>query len=76
MNIYKTELWFSDGRHYEDYWVAKEDALSYIERADKFNNCTRAEAWEMGADESNLKYENKNCLYEWDVNGKYYYKVA
>ena len=30
----------------------------------------------MQPNENNLTYENVSCLYEFDVNGKYYYDVT
>lgn len=75
MSIYKGTIEFTDGRKFEDIWVNKEDAMSYYENVSK-DNCVRAELFEMQPNENNLTYENVSCLYEFDVNGKYYYNVA
>ncbi len=76
MRFYKTKLWFSDGRYYEDLWVNKDDAYSYISNAEKYKGCIRAEMLVFEPDEDDFKYEVTNCLYEYDVDGKYYYDVA
>ena len=49
--------------------------MSYYENVSK-DNCVRAELFEMQPNENNLTYENVSCLYEFDVNGKYYYDVT
>lgn len=76
MKFYKTVIIFEDGREFEDLWVNKDDAYSYISRADKFKGCLRAFMHEMIPDESNLKYEEGECMYEYASDGFYYYKVA
>lgn len=74
--IYKGVIEFSDGRKFEDLYVNKDDALSYYERSPYFDKCIRAELFEMTPDDNNCKYEIKECLFEYDVNGCYYYKIA
>jgi hypothetical protein len=74
MYIYKGYIKFSDGREFEDIWVTKEDALSYYERAPHFNGCIRAELLVLAQlNSEDVTYKVKECLYEYDVNGHYYY---
>lgn len=75
MTFYKGHIEFSDGREFDDYYVNKEEAISYYERSPHYKNCIRAELFEMIPDESNCKYEEGNCLFEFDVNGNYYYDI-
>ena len=75
MTFYRGYMEFSDGRTYDDLWVNEDDAMNYYESAPYFEGCIRAELFEMRPDESNLMYERGRCLYEYDVNGRYYYNV-
>ena len=74
MSIYRGVIEFADGRKHDDIWVNKEDAMSYFERSPYFDGCIRAELFEMAPGEG-VHYENKVCLYEYDVSGHYYYDV-
>ena len=77
MKFYYGQIEFEDGRKFEDFYVNEEDALGYYERAPHFKSkCIRAELFEMIPDENNCRYEKGKCLYEYDVNGKYYFKVG
>lgn len=77
MKIYKGIISFADGREFEDLYITKEDALSYYGRANLFDGCLRAVVFEMVAsDEGVTRFEEGNCIYEFDANGKYYYNVA
>ena len=71
MPVLKGHLIFSDGREYIDLWSDKEAALSYYERSPYYEGCIRAELLELHSD--GTKYDLFNCLYEYDVNGNYYY---
>lgn len=74
MSIYRGIIEFADGRKFDDIWVNKEDAMSYFEQSPYYDGCIRAELFEMVPGEG-VHYENKVCLYEYDVNGHYYYDV-
>ncbi len=75
MTFYKGCIKFDDGREFEDLWVNKDDALGYYSWSPNYPGCVRAELFEMNPDANNFKYEGK-CIYEYDVNGKYYYDIA
>lgn len=73
MKFYKGTIEFIDGRKFEDFWVDKDDALSYYDRSPNYDKCSRAELFEMIPDENNFKFVQGKCLYEYDMNGNYYY---
>ena len=74
MEFYLGRIWFNDGREFTDYYVNEEDARSYYERSPDYVGCIRAELFRMAPDEDNFKFEEE-CIFEYDVNGDYYYIV-
>ena len=73
MPIYVGMLRLTDGTEYNDIWVHEEDAMSYYSHCTGFR-VERAELFEYAPDEDDFQYQMTKCLYEYDVNGKYYYK--
>ena len=74
MSIYRGIIEFQDGRKFDDIWVNKDDAMSYFEMAPYFDGCIRAELFEMVP--GGVHYEIKACLFEYDMNGHYYYNIG
>ena len=78
MKIYKGRLVLNDTNKtiFDDIWINKSDALAYYERVADNANTLRAELFECAPDANNLMYEAKECLFEYDINGHYYYNVG
>lgn len=73
MSIYRGAIHFANGHIIDQIWVNKDDALSYFQRCSNYDGCVRAELFELAP--GNTLYETKSCLYEYDINGHYYYNA-
>ena len=75
MTFHEGHIEFSDGRKLTNKWVNKDDAINYYEYAPYYKDCVRAECFEYTTDEANFGFI-ETCIYEYDIDGKYFYNVA
>ena len=74
--IYRSHIEFTDGRTFDDIWKDEESMMGYMERVPYFDKVKRAEAYIMVCNENDVIYSVDKYLYEYDIDGHYYYNVA
>ena len=58
---------------HNDIWCNKDDALSYVEGVSHNDKCLHAELWELHTEEGFSIFKEDVCLFEYDVNGDYFW---
>lgn len=74
MAIYQTYLKAKD-HEFTDLWDDKGAALAYVMYKPDRPDILRLECHELGHKDGNITLTPVRCLFEYDANGRYYYKV-
>lgn len=75
IQIYRSQIEFINGRTHDDIWIDEETMLSYVENISK-DNVKRAIAFIMTCEPDRVTFDIDKYLYEYDINGNYYFDVA